>query len=389
MTVRAFGSHLVEEAKVQTEDTGLNGTIRGHVHSKVTPLLESHSSAKSIRSSVPRYALALIATTIALGATLALRRYGPTPSFLFFVPAVAVSAWYGGTGPSVLATAVSLLLIDLNFLVPGASLAVDRVEAMEIIAFIVVAATITATMQALHRSRTLAESRSTELKRVLGVVAHDLRNPLNLLITTTDLLLEEDLDRARRKELVEVALRAGRQMNRLIGDLLDTVRLQSGKVPLDLENLAVNAIFRQADETFRPDAEKRRIRFDVIPPDDGIAVRADPLRVSQVVGNIVGNAIKFTPSDGRVSLKATPERERVLIQVIDTGPGIAPADIEHLFDNFWQAKNGDRSGVGLGLAIAKSVVEAHGGRIWCESRVGAGSTFSFTLPRAAEMRPKQ
>jgi len=348
-------------------------------------LLGSHSSTDGVRPSVPRYALALIVTGVALGATMALRRYGPTPSFLFFVPAVAVSAWYGGIGPSVLATVVSLLLIDLNFFQPGASLAVDRIEGLEIIAFIVVAATITAMMQALHRSRRVAESRSNELKRVLGVVAHDLRNPLNLLITTTDLLLDEDLDRSRRKQLVEVALRAGKQMNRLIGDLLETVRLQSGKVPLDLENVAVNSIFKQADETFRPDAEKRHIRLDVIPAEDGISVRADPLRVSQIVGNIVGNAIKFTPFDGKVTLKAALEKERVLIQVTDTGPGIPPDDIEHLFDNFWQAKNGDRSGVGLGLAIAKGVVEAHGGRIWCESRLGAGSTFSFTLPRAPEI----
>jgi signal transduction histidine kinase len=291
-------------------------------------------------------------------------------------------------GPSGLATALSLLLIDLNFLDPGASLAVDRVEAMEIIAFIVVAATITTTMQALHRARTLAESRSAELKLVLGIVAHDLRNPLNLLITTTDLLVEEDFDRAHRKELLEVALRAGRQMNRLIGDLLDAVRLQSGKLPLDLEILTVNAIFRQAEETFQPAAQERQIRLDVVPLDDGIAVRADALRVSQIVGNIVGNAIKFTPSAGRVTLRADPEKERVVIRVLDTGPGISASDIEHLFDNFWQAQNGDQRGVGLGLAIAKGVVEAHGGRIWCESQVGAGSTFSFTLPRALETLPE-
>ena len=351
-------------------------------------VLESHASAKGIRSSVPRYGLALIVTGIALAATMTLRRYGPAPSFLFFVPAVAMSAWYGGIGPTALATALSLLLIDLNFLVPGASLAVDRIEAMEIIAFIVVAATITATMQALHRALALAESRSADLQRVLGVVAHDLRNPLNLLITTTDLLHEEELDRTRRKELVEVALRAGKQMNRLIGDLLDTVRMESGKVPLDLENLAVGTIFKQADETFRPQAEKRQIHLDVVWPADGIAVRADPFRVSQIVGNLVGNALKFTPSDGAVTLTAAPENGRVVIQVADTGPGIAPRDIEHLFDNFWQAHNSDHRGVGLGLAIAKGVVEAHGGRIWVESQLGAGTTFSFTLPRVAEKSPE-
>ena len=364
----------------------------------------------NIQTFVVRYALALLVTAIALVATLVLRRDGPTPSFLFFVPAVAISAWYGGPGPSAVATAVSLILIDLNFLAPGGSLRIDRVEGLEIIAFLIVSATITSTMEALHRSRALAESRAAELKRlndevgrsydaerekrrtaellvhtreeVLGVVAHDLRNPLNLIITSADLLLEESLDQGRRKELLGVTLRAGRQMNRLIGDLLDTVRLQAGKFPLDLEDVTVAMIFKQADETFRPMADKRRVHFEAIPPDDGIAVRADPLRVSQVVGNIVGNAIKFTPEQGSVTIRSAANGNHVAIHVTDTGPGIAPADMNHLFDNFWQARRNDHRGVGLGLAIAKGVVEAHGGKVWCESAPGRGSTFSFTLPRA-------
>ncbi len=282
-------------------------------------MLRSHQRAKNLRSSVAGYALALVATGIALAATLILRRDGPTPSFLFFVPAVAISAWYGGAGPSAVVTALSLLLIDLSFLEPGGSLWVDRVEALEIIAFVIVAATVTGTMEALHRARALAESRAAELKRlndevgrsydaererrhvaelladtraeVLGVVAHDLRNPLNIIITSTDLLLEENLNRDRREELLNVALRAGRQMNRLIGDLLDTVRLQAGKFTLDIEDVAVVMIFNQAEETFRPAADKRGICLQAIPPADALCVRADPLRVSQIVGNIVGNAV--------------------------------------------------------------------------------------------------
>ncbi len=370
----------------------------------------SHQRPENTVSSLARYALALLVTAIALVATLILRRDGPTPSFLFFVPAVAISAWYGGPGPAALATILSLLLIDLNFLAPGGSLRIDRVEALEIIAFIIVAATVTTTMQALQRARKLAESRASELKRlneevgrsydaerqrrhvaellaqareeVLGVVAHDLRNPLNLIITSTDLLLEENLDRPRRRELLDVALRAGRQMNRLIGDLLDTVRIHAGKFKLDLEEVEVAMIFHQAEETFRPIAEKRGICFEAIPPDDGVAVRADPFRVSQIVGNIVGNALKFTPEHGNVTMRAVANGNHVAIHVADTGPGIAPADIKQLFDDFWQARNDDHRGVGLGLAIAKGVVEAHGGKIWCDSMLGAGSTFSFTLPRA-------
>lgn len=354
--------------------------------------------------------MALLVTAIALVATLILRRDGPTPSFLFFVPAVAISAWYGGPGPATLATGLSLLLIDLNFLAPGGSLWIDRIEALEIIAFIIVAGTIMTTMEALHRARTLAESRAAALKRlneevgrsydaerekrhlaellsqareeVLGVVAHDLRNPLSTIITSTDLLLQENLDPARRTELLGVALRTGRQMNRLIGDLLDTVRMHAGKFTLDLEDVAVATIFRQAEETFRPLAEKQAIYFEAVPPDDGVAVRADPFRVSQIVGNIVGNAIKFTPEHGSVTIRAAANGNHVAIHITDSGPGIPPTDIEHLFDDFWQARRNDHRGVGLGLAIAKGVVEAHGGMIWCDSAPGRGSTFSFTLPRA-------
>jgi signal transduction histidine kinase len=373
-------------------------------------LFGSNQRSGNLRTSLTRYALSLLVTGIALVATLILRRDGPTPSFLFFVPAVAISAWYGGPGPAVLATGLSLLLIDLNFLDPGGSLRIDRIEALEIIAFIIVAATITTTMEALHRALTLSESRATALKRlneevgrsydaerekrhvaellaqareeVLGVVAHDLRNPLSTIITSTDLLLQENLPPARKTELLEVALRTGRQMNRLIGDLLDTVRMHAGKFTLDVEDVTVASIFRQAEETFRPIAEKRGIYLEAVPPENGIAVRADPFRVSQIVGNIIGNALKFTPEHGNVTMRADADGNHVAIHVTDTGPGIPPADITHLFDDFWQARRNDHRGVGLGLAIAKGVVEAHGGMIWAESTPGHGSTFSFTLPKA-------
>jgi signal transduction histidine kinase len=135
---------------------------------------------------------------------------------------------------------------------------------------------------------------------------------------------------------------------------------------------------------FEPLAEGRHVHIEALPA-DGIAVRADPMRVSQIVGNILGNAIKFTPENGRVTMRAVANGNHVAIRITDTGPGIPPRDIEHLFDNFWQASRNDHRGVGLGLAIAKGVVEAHGGRIWCDSAVGHGSTFSFTLPKASTL----
>lgn len=249
---------------------------------------------------------------------------------------------------------------------------------------------------ALHRARSydseLDKRRRAELlaqarEDVLGVVAHDLRNPLNLIQMTAELMIDEELPLARRKELLGIGMRAAKQMNRLIEDLLDTVRLQAGRLSLDIEIVGVDTIFRQAEETFRPLAEKRQLRFETA-ADDGAAVRADPTRVSQVVGNLIGNAIKFTPERGRVRLRALREDSQVEFQVIDDGPGIPADSMPHLFDSFWQARLSDRRGVGLGLTIAKGIVEAHGGRMWVESTVGTGSTFHFTLPAAAQTAPR-
>ena len=244
---------------------------------------------------------------------------------------------------------------------------------------------------ALHRARSydaeMDKRRRAELlaqarEDVLGVVAHDLRNPLNLIQMTVELIIDEDLPAERRKEMLAIGLRAAKQMNRLIEDLLDHVRLQAGRLSLDVEDVSVHTIIQDAEETFRPLADRRHVHFETT-GNDGVSVRADRIRVSQIVGNLIGNAIKFTPEQGIVKLRATPDDKQVVFQVVDDGPGIAADNISHLFDNFWQARKSDRRGVGLGLAIAKELVEAHGGKIWVESSVDHGSTFSFSLPAAS------
>jgi signal transduction histidine kinase len=269
--------------------------------------------------------------------------------------------------------------ITLHFKEAGALGAADRT-------FTLLLAQAAAT--ALHRARSYdneqekrrrAELMSQARAEVLGIVAHDLRNPLSLIVTTTE-LLEEDLEPERRQQILNIAKRAGKQMNRLIGDLLDTAQMQSGKLSLDVEDLSAASLLRQADETLRPRAESRHVLLTTILPDEDLFVRADALRVQQVLGNLVGNALKFTPADGYVTVRAVGLENDVAFHITDSGPGIGPEEIPHLFERFWQARN-DKRGVGLGLPIAKGIVDAHGGRIWCESTVGAGSTFSFTLPR--------
>ncbi|HEX4470210.1 MAG TPA: DUF4118 domain-containing protein, partial [Gemmatimonadaceae bacterium] len=173
-----------------------------------------------------------------------------------------------------------------------------------------------ATAAALHRAfvydaererRLNAEVLAHAREEVLGVVAHDLRNPLSLISTTTQFLIEEDLDRPRRSAMLERCLRAVRQMNRLIADLLDTVRLQAGRLSLNMEDVAVADVIQQMQDTFRSLADVQKIRFCTESPNDLASVRADPLRLTQVLGNLIGNALKFTPAGGTSTLRVQRE----------------------------------------------------------------------------------
>jgi signal transduction histidine kinase len=235
-----------------------------------------------------------------------------------------------------------------------------------------------------------AELAARTREEVLGIVAHDLRNPINLIGNAAQLLAEPGLHEDERAKMRGIADRAMKQINRLIGDLLDAVRLESGKLSLEVESVDTGELARQAEESFREAAARKQIRLELDLPPDELRADADGERILQVLGNLVANAVKFTPAGGRIAVIVERDGDDVVFRVADTGVGVSPDHAQHLFDRFWQARSGDRRGVGLGLAITRGIVEAHGGRIWVESAVGRGSTFSFTLPvavRQAERAP--
>jgi signal transduction histidine kinase len=221
---------------------------------------------------------------------------------------------------------------------------------------------------------------------VLAVVSHDLRNPLASILLNTSTLLELSgpgtldpwvVDSLRQTiALVE-------QSNRLIEDLLDVSRVANGGITLirarhDLRDLAA-----RAERMLRPLAEDRGLVLEVSAPDTPISVQVDGDRVLQVLSNLVGNAIKFTQAGGRVEVRLESANGVARVTVKDTGIGIAADELEHVFDPFRQVGDADRRGVGLGLPIARGIVEAHGGRISATSEPGVGSVFAFTLPPEA------
>ena len=219
---------------------------------------------------------------------------------------------------------------------------------------------------------------------MLGVVAHDLRNPLHTIMMASDLMmaLPPDGTVAGARRTVDMIRRAAERMNRLIQDLLDVKRIESGRLAVEPRPTSANAVVAEAVEMLRPLATGSSLRLCAEIPPELPRAQMDPPRVHQVLSNLVGNAIKFTPAGGTITIHADATDDEVRISVIDTGPGIAPEQLPHLFGRYWQANQRDRRGIGLGLAIAKGIVEAHSGRIWVASTPGEGSRFTFTLPRA-------
>jgi signal transduction histidine kinase len=221
---------------------------------------------------------------------------------------------------------------------------------------------------------------------VLAVVGHDLRNPLASILLNTSTVLELSAPGALDPwvaDSLRQTIALVEQSNRLIEDLLDVSRVANGGITLirarhDLRDLAA-----RAERMLRPLAEDRGLALEVALPGEPVPVHVDGDRVLQVLSNVVGNALKFTPAGGRIGVVVESANGVARVTVRDTGIGIAADELEHVFDPFRQVGDADRRGVGLGLPIARGIVEAHGGRISASSEPGVGSVFSFTLPPEA------
>jgi PAS domain S-box-containing protein len=243
------------------------------------------------------------------------------------------------------------------------------------------------TSLALRRVRLMEQEREAKEKaeaavrvrdETLGIVSHDLRNPLTKIALSADLLA--GAPSGDQADLVETIRVSAKQMERLIQDLLDVARLEAGRFSVDRSMIDAEPIVRDVCASHEPLAQlkKQKIICSIEGPLGAIC--ADRDRLLQVFGNLIGNAIKFTPERGTITISASRRGGEVDLCVRDSGTGIPDADLKMVFRPYWQAKKTAHMGAGLGLAIVRGIIEAHGGKVWAENPPGGGALFRFTIP---------
>jgi signal transduction histidine kinase len=235
----------------------------------------------------------------------------------------------------------------------------------------------------LSRERARSDVVLTARDAFLGIVSHDLRNMLGGMVGFATLIARGASLKNRDEQIVVYAQRIERtaaRMNRLLGDLVDVASIEAGVLALSLEDGDVALVMAEAMDTFQTQASAKGVTLTAKVMPQLPVVSFDSPRVLQVLVNLLSNAIKFTPPNGNVVLGVERVADELRVTVKDTGPGIPREKLEAVFERFLQLAENDRRGVGLGLYIAKCIVEGHGGRIWAESRLGEGSTFCFALP---------
>lgn len=222
-------------------------------------------------------------------------------------------------------------------------------------------------------------------KETLEVVSHDLKNPLAAIKMALQMMKAEN-SKLDTKTGLGVIGRSTDSMERLVKDLLDHVKMESGTLNLEQSDCDVAQLGYDLARRFETLAAEKNIQILAKIPNRPLTVRCDLNRIEQAITNLVGNALKFTPAEGQVRFEIQELKNAIAITVTDTGCGMNPDQIPHIFERFWQARETSHQGTGLGLAITKSIVDAHGGRIFVESSVGKGSKFTILLPQNTASR---
>jgi signal transduction histidine kinase len=362
------------------------------------------------RWALTRYALAMAAAGLALGFTLALEPWVAPPPLDLFYGAVAVAAWLAGLGPALLTGGLSAVAIDALLLPADDPLPLSIGGVVRLTVFVGLAALVTTINTRLEHARGRAEQSEARLRALgnarlsleaerarrradaatrardefLATVSHELRTPLNTILGWVRLLGAGALDAAAAGRALETIERTTKLQARIIDDLLDASRIMSGQLELETAPVRLDQVVDGVVEGFRPAAAARGLALEMTGAAPGPVVSGDPSRLAQVVGNLLSNALEFTPPGGRVTVEVGVAGAQARVAVTDTGQGIDPELLPHVFDRFGPAAAATtraHHGRGLGLAIVAHLVALHGGRVEAESRGrGTGTRFTVWLP---------
>ena len=232
-----------------------------------------------------------------------------------------------------------------------------------------------------HREQQAVRARD----ELVAVVSHDLRNPMTIISMLCGMMqktFSSDGSHASRRitTAIDTMQQASSRMNILLEDLLDTSKIEAGRYTISAQSLDVTQIFEEALSLLMPLASEKQVELTFHAEPD-LQIHADPERLFQVLSNLISNAIKFTPADGKIVVAAMSNGDDIVFSVRDSGKGIPAEQLPHIFDRYWTAKEGNTSGTGLGLYISQGIIKAHGGQLLAESTPGEGSEFRFTVPK--------
>lgn len=345
-----------------------------------------------LESVFSRAALGVALAALAIVSELAAWSYAPPTPFLLVYPAVVIAAWWGGRAAGVAAVITSAVALAYSFLPPSDSLAIAaRRDALDLALFLGASLLLTELIGRVKRA--LAEARAARRDAeaaleardtVLAVVAHDLRNPLQTIGLNAELLAAEvsGAGAGTERHMKRIRDAAGRA-RRLVDGILDSARIGPEPFPIEKSTLSLASLVDESLSTFLMVARARAIDLEVPSSETlGGSITCDGERIAQVLSIIVGNALHYTPSGGKVTVAVRRRPEDVTFEVTDTGSGMAPNELARAFDRRWHGGHAGH-GFGLGLWIARALVEAHGGRIHAESEPGKGTRMTFTVPQPA------
>jgi signal transduction histidine kinase len=313
--------------------------------------------------------------------------------YITFAAAVLL-AIHGGTVIGLVSTLIFGLAVDYFLIPPIGSVLSTSHEKLTYITLTLLATFVGMLVSSLRLAFEQSDSAKQQAEQaiqardeMLGVISHEMKNPLTAIssgLELTQALLPELPECDRPRKLIERLRPSAQRINLLISDLLDITRIEARELKLTPRNCNLASVITETVQAYEASAEENLIRLSVDRlPEETENVFCDPSRTSQVLANLIGNAIKFSTAGGSVRVKAAISGNSIVVSVADSGKGIKKEQLPYVFDRFWQARETAHKGTGLGLAIAKGLVEAQGGKIWVESEFGQGSTFSFTIPRAA------